>query len=227
MGRQARAAAAAGLGTELTMEKATIHQHLSDGPFLLRCYADDGALLQSIASLLAQSSKGITERANNLNSWQNVQKLSALQASIRFLPSMIFAAILNILTGLVVHRVPAIYLVVISSIFGAIAPLLMAVIDAHWPYWYAAFPAQLLEPLSPDGESSYDTLGESTGQFQWLTTLTSALHCRHSSSLGGIPGSDASTCRRSIQYSCSIWSGDWTGSYRCCVGFCDARLKVC
>jgi hypothetical protein len=26
----------------------------------------------------------------------------------------------------------------------------MAIISAHWPYWYAAFPAQLLSPLSYD-----------------------------------------------------------------------------
>jgi hypothetical protein len=26
----------------------------------------------------------------------------------------------------------------------------MALISAHWPYWYAAFPAQLLSPLSCD-----------------------------------------------------------------------------
>ena len=68
---------------------------------------------------------------------------------------MILAAILNLLTGFIVHRIPAIYLVVISSVFGAVAPMLMALINPRWPYWYAAFPAQLLEPLSPDGELSY------------------------------------------------------------------------
>jgi hypothetical protein len=26
----------------------------------------------------------------------------------------------------------------------------MALLSAHWPYWYAAFPAQLLAPLSVD-----------------------------------------------------------------------------
>ena len=65
---------------------------------------------------------------------------------------MVLAALLNLATGLIVHRVPAIYLVVISSFIGAVAPLLMAVIKTEWPYWYAAFPAQLLQPLSPDGK---------------------------------------------------------------------------
>lgn len=28
----------------------------------------------------------------------------------------------------------------------------MAINSPPWPYWYAAFPAQIFEPLSPDGE---------------------------------------------------------------------------
>ena len=64
---------------------------------------------------------------------------------------MILAAILNLVTGLIVNKVPVIYLVLISSAFGALGPLLMAINSPHWPYWYAAFPAQLFEPLSPDG----------------------------------------------------------------------------
>ncbi|MCJ1472988.1 hypothetical protein MMC13_001637, partial [Lambiella insularis] len=82
--------------------------------------------------------------------WQNVQQLPAIQTSIRFLPSMILAAVLNLVTGLVIHEISAIYLVLTSSAFGAISPLLMAINDANWPYWYAAFPAQLLEQFSPD-----------------------------------------------------------------------------
>lgn len=60
---------------------------------------------------------------------------------------------------------------------------------------------------------------ERTGQL----TLASAFQCRHSSSLGGVPGSDTSTCRRSLQQIWSISPGDWTGSYPCCVGFCDGE----
>jgi hypothetical protein len=36
------------------------------------------------------------------------------------------------------------------SILSAGAPLLMAMINPHWPYWYDAFFAQLLSPLSAD-----------------------------------------------------------------------------
>jgi hypothetical protein len=65
---------------------------------------------------------------------------------------MVLAGILNLSTGIVVHRVPAIYLVLLSTIICAVAPLIMAIIKSDWPYWYAAFPAQLLAPLSPDGK---------------------------------------------------------------------------
>jgi MFS family permease len=82
--------------------------------------------------------------------FQEVQHLSALQASIRFLPAMLFGAVLNVTTGLVVHKVPAIQLILATSILSAGGPLLMATINPEWTYWAAAFPAQLLEPLSID-----------------------------------------------------------------------------
>lgn len=73
---------------------------------------------------------------------------------------MVLAAILNLITGLVVDKVPVIYLVLISSALGALAPLLMAINSPRWPYWYAAFPAQLFEPVSPDGELNYAPIPE-------------------------------------------------------------------
>lgn len=79
-----------------------------------------------------------------------MQELSALQASIRLLPSLLLGAILNFTTGAFIHRVPAMYLVLITSLLSAGAPLLMALINPNWPYWYDAFFAQLLEPLGGD-----------------------------------------------------------------------------
>jgi hypothetical protein len=84
------------------------------------------------------------------SSFQEVQSLSALQTSIRILPSLVLGTILNLTTGLLVHKVPAYYLVLGFSLLSAGAPLLMAVINPHWPYWYGAFFAQLLSPLSAD-----------------------------------------------------------------------------
>lgn len=83
-------------------------------------------------------------------SFQKVQDLSALQASIRILPSLAVGTLVQLTTGLLIHRTPAFYLVLSSLILSAGAPLLMAVIDTKWPYWQDAFFAQLLSPLSAD-----------------------------------------------------------------------------
>lgn len=69
---------------------------------------------------------------------------------------MILGAILNLVTGLLVDKLSVIYIILISSALGAVAPLLMAINSPRWPYWYAAFPAQIFEPLSPDGELIYN-----------------------------------------------------------------------
>ncbi|EED20280.1 MFS transporter, putative [Talaromyces stipitatus ATCC 10500] len=82
--------------------------------------------------------------------FQQVQGLSALQASLRILPSVVIGSICQLSTGLLVHRISAFYLVVGSTLLSAGAPLLMAVINVQWPYWYDAFFAQLLAPLSAD-----------------------------------------------------------------------------
>lgn len=87
---------------------------------------------------------------NNIPSFQNVQELSALQASIRILPSLVVGAAAEILTGLLIHRIPAFYLLLVSMTLSAGAPLLMATVHVHWSYWYNPFFAQLLSPISAD-----------------------------------------------------------------------------
>lgn len=82
--------------------------------------------------------------------FQDVQGLTALGASLRLLPNLLFGTAVNLTVGLVVDRVPATYAVLASSGLCAAAPLLMAVLDPAWPYWYAEFFAQLLAPLSGD-----------------------------------------------------------------------------
>ncbi|KAB5555091.1 major facilitator superfamily domain-containing protein [Coniochaeta sp. 2T2.1] len=82
--------------------------------------------------------------------FQDVQRTSALGASLRLLPNLLFGTVINLTIGLVVHRVPATYAVLLSSGLCAGAPLLMALLNPAWPYWYAELPAQLLAPLSAD-----------------------------------------------------------------------------
>ncbi|UKZ78318.1 hypothetical protein TrVFT333_006054 [Trichoderma virens FT-333] len=82
--------------------------------------------------------------------FQQVQRRSALHASLQILPSLISGALTNISTGIFVNRMPVMWSVLISSTISAVAPLLMALINPDWPYWYDAFFAQILTPLSCD-----------------------------------------------------------------------------
>lgn len=85
-----------------------------------------------------------------VNSFQKIQGLSALQASLRILPNVVTGSICQLTTGLLVHRVSAFYLIVGSTLLTAGSPLLMALINVEWPYWYDAFFAQALSPISAD-----------------------------------------------------------------------------
>ena len=97
-------------------------------------------------------------------SFQEVQGLSALQTSIRFLPGKFSSGVLisetyvdyrqlcigivigiatNFTTGVFINKIPAIYVVLGSSVLCSASPLLMALIDPHWPFWYNAFFAQV------------------------------------------------------------------------------------
>ncbi|TVY44430.1 Drug resistance protein [Lachnellula occidentalis] len=82
--------------------------------------------------------------------FQEVQHTSALGAAIRILPSLLIGFCIQLTTGLVIHRTSPFILVLITLALSAGAPLLMAVISPRWPYWYAAFPAQLLSPMGSD-----------------------------------------------------------------------------
>lgn len=78
-----------------------------------------------------------------------------MQAAIRFLPNVFIGILLNLGTGLLVHRLHADRLVLVTSLLSAGSPLLMAIIDPEWSWWYCAFWAVLLGPLSADGEFQF------------------------------------------------------------------------
>ncbi|KAK4500143.1 hypothetical protein PRZ48_008329 [Zasmidium cellare] len=75
--------------------------------------------------------------------FQQVQGLSALEASIRILPALVTAVAINISIGYFVNRLPVMLVVLAASAITALSPLLMAVIKPQWPYWYMAFTAQV------------------------------------------------------------------------------------
>jgi MFS family permease len=85
-----------------------------------------------------------------LNSFQKIQNKTPLLASLRLLPNLLVGVCINLSVGVFVDKLPARWLVVISSILCSGASLLMALLDPSWSYWYAEFWAQLLAPLSGD-----------------------------------------------------------------------------
>ena len=76
--------------------------------------------------------------------------MSAVDAGIRILPSTVVGLGLNLMTGLIVHKIPAVWLVAVSSLLSSGSPLLMAVINPSWSYWVGALFAQILLPFSID-----------------------------------------------------------------------------
>ena len=82
--------------------------------------------------------------------YQDVQEMSAIQTSIRFLPSPIAGAIANIAMGLIAHKVRADWIVIFGVAMTAVSALLMGVIQPEWNYWACAFFAMVLNPISAD-----------------------------------------------------------------------------
>ncbi len=82
--------------------------------------------------------------------FQQVQSLSPIQTSLRFLPMVVTGAGTNLLTGWLVKRVRADILVMVSAVVTGVAPLLMAIIQPGWPYWVCAFFAVAATPVCAD-----------------------------------------------------------------------------
>ncbi|KAF3345622.1 hypothetical protein VD0002_g2349 [Verticillium dahliae] len=82
--------------------------------------------------------------------FQEVQLLSALDAAIRFFPEVVVGILLNLFTGLFVHKINANLLITVSAALTCVAPLIMAFIDPAWNFWVAAFWAAIVCPFSVD-----------------------------------------------------------------------------
>ncbi|KAH7118903.1 major facilitator superfamily domain-containing protein [Dendryphion nanum] len=82
--------------------------------------------------------------------FQEVQEISAIQTSLRFLPAPISGALCNLAMGLIAHKVRADWIVTVGLTCTTVASLLMAVIQPEWSYWACAFPAVLLNPIGAD-----------------------------------------------------------------------------
>ncbi len=82
--------------------------------------------------------------------FQDVQHVSAMQTSLRFLPMVIMGFVTNVLTGFLVDKLPASILVFVTSLLSAASPVIYATLSPKWSYWIAAFPAMCLSPISSD-----------------------------------------------------------------------------
>ena len=88
----------------------------------------------------------------DFGSFQEVQMLTPIDASIRFLPDLIFGTILEIFTGLLMNRLPLVPLLTIGAAISAISPFIMALADPVWSFWWAEFWAMLLLPAGMDSK---------------------------------------------------------------------------
>lgn len=84
--------------------------------------------------------------------FQDVQNISAPQASIRFLPMAVVGAVTNVLAAHLFAKVNVNMLLGVSAVITAMSPILMAVASPEWTYWAAAFVAMTLSPVNGDGE---------------------------------------------------------------------------
>ncbi|RAR03203.1 integral membrane protein [Stemphylium lycopersici] len=82
--------------------------------------------------------------------FQDVQKLSAIQTSIRFLPGPVSGALANLAMGLIAHRVRADWAVSVGLFCTTVAGLLMCVIQPEWSYWACAFLSVFFNPVGAD-----------------------------------------------------------------------------
>jgi len=82
--------------------------------------------------------------------FQEIQKETPLTTSLYLLPNLATGVLLNILVGTFVHKIPAFYLVSISTVICSLSPLFMALLNPSWNYFYLAFWAQAFAPFSAD-----------------------------------------------------------------------------
>lgn len=83
--------------------------------------------------------------------FQEIQLISPFDSALRFLPMPVAGALANVLVGLIVHRVRADWIVILTAIPSVLAPLLMAIASPKWSYWSCAFIANSLNPIGADG----------------------------------------------------------------------------
>lgn len=81
---------------------------------------------------------------------QNVLGYSALEVAVHLLPQAICGIIVNIIAGLILHRVNNKLLTAIAAVSYFIGALLLAVMKEHNAYWGFIFPSLVLSVIGAD-----------------------------------------------------------------------------
>jgi nitrate/nitrite transporter NarK len=121
------------------------------GRHCLGCDKLNGTFLEPVVSLHIYAIISTSARTRlTKRSFQEVQNKSTITTSLYLLPNLVIGAVINLTVGLLVDRVSARWLCAIATFLAAIAPLMMALLDPNWSYWYLEFWAQALTPFSGD-----------------------------------------------------------------------------
>lgn len=81
---------------------------------------------------------------------QNVLRYSPLEVAIRLLPQAILGTMVNIIAGLILHKVNNRLLTGIGALCHLGSVLLMALMKQSSPYWDFIFPSLLLSVIGAD-----------------------------------------------------------------------------
>ncbi|KAJ5887596.1 Major facilitator superfamily domain general substrate transporter [Penicillium taxi] len=82
--------------------------------------------------------------------FQDVQGLSVLNTSVRFIPVSVVGFVVSVITGMILHRVRADILISIATVISSLSPLLMALVNPSWTYWRCVFFAMCMNPVAAD-----------------------------------------------------------------------------
>ena len=76
--------------------------------------------------------------------------LDATHTSIRFLPAPAVGVVVNIVMGLVIHRIRANWAIMLGTLISCTSPILTALMKPSDSYWEFLFPSIALNALGPD-----------------------------------------------------------------------------
>jgi MFS family permease len=84
--------------------------------------------------------------------WQRIYQSSPLDVAIRLLPAAIGGIVVNIVAGMIMHRVSNKLMMIVGALGLAIASALLSAMSEHDSYWAFTFPALILSVVGADFE---------------------------------------------------------------------------